>query len=209
MTFLFVDSEKSIAFPPLADGVTSFQNYLDSLGADIKATSGSTVKLTNSQIGASIPYSFEVDAVAGSTVDLTGNSYVFATASLDSDVTYNRQLFVGGEGVKDNGAEMRGSTFIVNSDLASNSGMVDWEATTDIEGSTFELSAGTTAGHAIKVFSAGTYTFKDLTFTGFGSDGSNTAAILNDTGGAVTINVLQGVAPTSQKRHRRKHKRSM
>ena len=192
----FVDSEKSIAFPPLADGVTSFQNYLDSLGVDIKATSVSTVKLTNSQIGASVPYSFEVDSASGASVDFTGNSYVFATATLDSDLSYNRQLFVGGEGVKDNGSEIRNSTFIVNSDLAANTGMVDWKATSDIEGSTFELSSGTTAGHAIKVSSAGTYTFTDLIFTGFGSDGSNTAAILNDTGGAVTINVFGGLAPT-------------
>lgn len=192
----FVDSEKSIAFPPLADGVTSFQNYLDSLGVDIKATSVSTVKLTNSQIGASVPYSFEIDSASGASVDFTGNSYVFATASLDSDLSYNRQLFVGGEGVKDNGSEIRNSTFIVNSDLAANTGMVDWKATSDIEGSTFELSSGTTAGHAIKVSLAGTYTFTDLIFTGFGSDGSNTAAILNDTGGAVTINVFGGLAPT-------------
>ena len=192
----FVDSEKSIAFPPLADGVTSFQNYLDSLGVDIKATSVSTVKLTNSQIGASVPYSFEVDSASGASVDFTGNSYVFATATLDSDLSYNRQLFVGGEGVKDNGSEIRNSTFIVNSDLAANTGMVDWKATSDIEGSTFELSSGTTAGHAIKVSLAGTYTFTDLIFTGFGSDGSNTAAILNDTGGAVTINVFGGLAPT-------------
>lgn len=192
----FVDSEKSIAFPPLADGVTSFQNYLDSLGVDIKATSVSTVKLTNSQIGASVPYSFEVDSASGASVDFTGNSYVFATATLDSDLSYNRQLFVGGEGVKDNGSEIRNSTFIVNSDLAANTGMVDWKATSDIEGSTFELSLGTTAGHAIKISSAGTYTFTDLIFTGFGSDGSNTAAILNDTGGAVTINVFGGLAPT-------------
>ena len=192
----FVDSEKSIAFPPLADGVTSFQNYLDSLGVDIKATSVSTVKLTNSQIGASVPYSFEVDSASGASVDFTGNSYVFATATLDSDLSYNRQLFVGGEGVKDNGSEIRNSTFIVNSDLAANTGMVDWKATSDIEGSTFELSSGTTAGHAIKVSLAGTYTFTDLIFTNFGSDGSNTAAILNDTGGAVTINVFGGLAPT-------------
>ena len=192
----FTDSEKSLAFPPLADGVNTFQNYLDSIGVEINATASSTVKLTNSQIGASVPYSFEVGAAAGSTVDLTGNSYVFATASLDADLSYNRQLFVGGKGINDNGAEIRGSTFIVNSDLASNSGMVDWEATTDIEGSTFELSSGTTAGHAIKVSSAGTYTFTGLTFTGFGANGSNTAAILNDTGGAVTINVFGGLAPT-------------
>lgn len=192
----FVDSEKSIAFPPLADGVNTFENYLDSLGVEINATASSTVKLTNSQIGASVPYNFEVTATAGSTIDLTGNSYVFATASLDSDITYNRQLFVGGEGVKHNDSEIRNSTFIVNSQLTTNNGIVDWDSNTDIESSTFELASGTTSGHAVKIASTGTYTFTDLTFTGFGADGTNTAAIFNDSGGAVTINVFNGVAPT-------------
>lgn len=192
----FVDSEKSIAFPPLADGVNTFQNYLDSLGIEINATASSTVKLTNSQIGASVPYGFDVTAATGSTIDLTGNSYVFATASLDDDATYNRQLFVGGAGVKHNDAEVRNSTFIVNDQLPANNGMVDWDSNTDIEASTFELSSGTTAGHAAKISSTGTYTFTDLTFTGFGADGTTSAAIFNDSGGVVTINVFGGNAPT-------------
>jgi len=192
----FVDSEKSIAFPPLADGVNTFQNYLDSLGVEVNATSGSTVKLTNSQIGASVPYGFDITAATGSTIDFTGNSYVFATASLDADATYNRQLFVGGEGVSDNDSEVRNSTFIVNDQLPTNSGMVDWGASTDIESSTFELSSSTTSGHAIKIATAGTYTFTNLTFTSFGADGTNSAAVFNDSGGAVTINVFGGSAPT-------------
>lgn len=192
----FTDSEKSVAFPPLADGVNTFQNYLDALGVEINATAASTVKLTNSQIGASVPYGFDVTAAAGATIDLTGNSYVFATASLDPDATYNRQLFVGGEGVKHNDAEVRNSTFIVNDQLPANSGMVDWGASTDIESSTFELSAGTTTGHAIKVEATGTYEFTSLSFTGFGADGTDTAAVFNDSGGATTINVFGGLAPT-------------
>ncbi len=192
----FTDSEKSIAFPPLADGVNTFQNYLDSLGIEINATAASTVKLTNSQIGASVPYGFDVTAASGSTIDLTGNSYVFATASLDDDATYNRQLFVGGEGVNDNSAEVRGSTFIANDQLPANNGMVDWDSNTDIETSTFELLSGTTSGHAVKIASTGTYTFTDLTFTGFGADGTSSAAVFNDSGGAVTINVFGGNAPT-------------
>jgi len=192
----FTDSEKSIAFPPLADGVNTFQNYLDVLGVEINATAASTVKLTNSQIGASVPYGFDITAASGATIDLTGNSYVFATASLDPDATYNRQLFVGGEGVNHNDAEVRNSTFIVNDQLPANSGMVDWGASIDIESSTFELSAGTTTGHAIKVGATGTYEFTSLSFTGFGADGTDTAAVFNDSGGAATINVFGGLAPT-------------
>ena len=194
----FTDSEKSLAFPPLADGVTRFQTYLASLGVTINASATSTVKLTNSQIGASVPFGFTVTAATGATVDLTGNSYVFPAANLDADITYNRQIYVGGTGVTHNGAEIRNSTFIVNSLLGANNGMVAWSATTDIENSSFELVAGTASGHAIKITTPGSYTFNNLTFTGFGAGETNTAAIYNDSGGAVTINSFGGNLPTSR-----------
>ena len=192
----FIDSEKSIAFPPLADGVNTFENYLDSIGVTINATSGSTVKLQNSQIGASVPYTFDVTSASGATIDLTGNSYVFSTASLDVDATYNRQLFVGGEGVTDNGAEIRNSTFIINSQLGADKGIVELDSSTDIESSAFELSDGTTTGHGLKIIVAGSYLFNALTFNNFGVDGSSTAAIYNNSGGAVTITIAGGDNPT-------------
>jgi hypothetical protein len=192
----FIDSEKSVAFPPLADGVNTFQNYLNSLGVTINVTATSTVKLTNSQVGASVPYTFDITAATGSTVDLTGNFYVLGTVTLDADASYIRQVYVGGNGITDNGAEIRNSTFIVTTDTGADNGMVKLTGTTDIESSTFELKSGVTTGHAIQIGSAGTYTFTDLTFNSFGTDGTNTAAIYNSSGGAVTINVFGGSVPT-------------
>ncbi len=49
-------------------------------------------------------------------------------------------------------------------------------------------------GHAIKITATGTYTFTGNVFTGYGADGTNDAAIFNDSGGLVTINVAGGVA---------------
>ena len=54
------------------------------------------------------------------------NSYVFGTSNLDSDISYNRQLFVGGEGIKDNGSEIINSTFITNSQIGAGNAMIDW-----------------------------------------------------------------------------------
>lgn len=193
----FIDSEKSLAFPPLADGVISFEAYLANIGVAINATAASTVKLTNSQIGASLPYTFDVSAAPGATIDLTGNSYVFGTMTLDADAAYDRQLFVGGAGVSDNDAQIRNSTFLVNSQLGANNGMVEgFDGATDIETCAFELVAGTTAGHAIKITTPGTYTFTGLSFIGFGSDGTATAALFNDSGGAVSIVSDGGTTPT-------------
>ena len=186
-----------MAFPPLADGVTSFQNYLANIGVTIDATAASNVELTNSQVGASLPYTFDITAAAGATVDVTGNSYVFGTMTLDADVDYDRQLFVGGGGVTDNDAQIRNSTFIVNSQLGADTGMIAaFDADTDIETCTFQLATGTTTGHAIKIVTPGTYTFTGLTFDGFGADGTNTAAVYNDSGGSVTIISDGGTTPT-------------
>jgi hypothetical protein len=59
-------------------------------------------------------------------------------------------------------------------------------------GCTFTGSAST--GHAIRINSQGTYTLASNTFTGFGADGTTSAAIYNDSGGLVTLNVTGGVA---------------
>lgn len=59
---------------------------------------------------------------------------------------------------------------------------------------TFTGSGST--GHAIRITSPGTYSFTGNTFTGFGADGTNYAAIFNDSGGAVTLNLSGGTTPT-------------
>lgn len=51
-------------------------------------------------------------------------------------------------------------------------------------------------GHAIEIDTVGTYTLNGNTFTGYGSDGTSDAAIFNDSGGLVTINVTNGLSPT-------------
>ncbi len=47
-------------------------------------------------------------------------------------------------------------------------------------------------GHAIRITTAGTYSLVGNTFTGFGADGTNGAAIYNDSGGSVTLNISGG-----------------
>jgi hypothetical protein len=47
-------------------------------------------------------------------------------------------------------------------------------------------------GHAIRITTPGTYNFSGNIFNGYGADGSTGAAILNDSGGAVTINISGG-----------------
>jgi hypothetical protein len=73
-----------------------------------------------------------------------------------------------------------GVAFVTTSDLA------------DITDCTFEFSDG----HAIEIDTAGTYTLDGNTFTGYGATGTNDAAIYNNSGGLVTINVQNGASPS-------------
>jgi hypothetical protein len=189
----FSDREKSIAFPPLADGVTSFTSYLGTIGLSFNLGASESGTLRNTQIGASLPFTFDVTAASGATVDIDGNTYVFGTVTLDADQsTVRRQLFVGGRGITDNGAAVRSSTFVVTNQAGADDGMVSWNGSTDIESSTFEADAALTDAHAIVIATPGTYTFTGLEFTGFGADGSSTAAVYNNSGGSVTINIAGG-----------------
>ena len=61
-----------------------------------------------------------------------------------------------------------------------------------VDGATF-VSDGT--GHAIYITATGTYDFNDFFFTGY-SGTSTDATVYNNSGGAVTINVLGGDVPT-------------
>ena len=52
------------------------------------------------------------------------------------------------------------------------------------------VSAGT--GHAITITTPGTYTLSGIIFTGYGTAGTTNAAIFNNSGGAVTLNISGG-----------------
>lgn len=51
-------------------------------------------------------------------------------------------------------------------------------------------------GHAIKITATGSYNMDGNVYTGYGADGTNDAAIFNDSGGLVTLNITNGANPT-------------
>jgi len=65
----------------------------------------------------------------------------------------------------------------------------------NLDGVIFNYVSGTPR-HAIIITATGTYDFNNFFFNGYGADGSATAAVNNQSGGAVTINVLGGDTPT-------------
>ena len=54
------------------------------------------------------------------------------------------------------------------------------------------FTQGATGGHAIEITQPGTYSFVGNTFEGYGLDGTTDAAIYNNSGGHVTLNISGG-----------------
>ena len=64
-------------------------------------------------------------------------------------------------------------------------------ATPNIFQNTTFTGSGST-GHAMRITATGSFNLTNVKFTGFGADGTNYAAIFNDSGGLVTLNILSG-----------------
>ena len=64
---------------------------------------------------------------------------------------------------------------------------------TNTENLTF-ISDG--SGHALYITKGGTYVLDGYTFTGYGADGTTDAAVYNNSGSPVTLNIVNGTSPT-------------
>lgn len=111
----------------------------------------------------------------GGTLSLSANSSLVGTTLVDC-----QKLNLNGASVDSisvlSAATTAGNAFITTSNL----GLI---TNSDFAGST---------GHAIEITTPGNYSFSGNVFSGYGIDGSTNAAIYNNSGGLVTINISGG-----------------
>ena len=158
-----------------------------------------------------VPFSFNASALAtGDAYSSTRTTYLFAsTITLNSLCTSANDKFTecvtiipGGITLADpvfsncdavtltsaNDKIQNGSTTLHNT--ATGIAYVTTNDLSKVESHSFDNTAGT--GHAIEINTIGTYSFSGNQFTGYGADASNDAAIYNNSGGLVTINIVGG-----------------
>lgn len=105
-------------------------------------------------------------------------------------VVMNGVTFKDCHGITLNGGTVRGCS-VVNPQVSP---ALTTTNPAEVRGTTFE-SAGT--GHAIEITAPGTYTLFNNEFVGYGADNTTDAAIINNSGGAVVLNVTGfGNTPT-------------
>ena len=163
------------------------------------ATSGSpytTIILRNGTIGSAGP-GVELEDSGTERLELTIQGMTFN--NLKNALTFPSNYYGGAGSIT--GCTFNGcgqihpgpSTFtgnsITNTTTGADSGAVLLDTNTDPDlwsNNTWTYGGGSTEA-AIHITATGSYTFTNLTFTGYGANDSNTASIYNDSGGAVTI----------------------
>jgi hypothetical protein len=185
----------------------------DFLGLKYRPNASDIIKHTNALVSSSkrFHWGLHADASTSATYDFTRLSVIGAgTITLNKAITIDRLVINDYSTIDISDATLTNCT-IAGAPAANDS--LTTNASTSLTGCTIDVS-GVTAGnrwvsvadpsifedcsftggggHAIRITTAGTYSFDANMFSGFGADGTDGAAIFNDSGGAVTINITGG-----------------
>lgn len=166
-------------------------------GWSIDLTTSSTITLSNKTLQG-IGTTTTVDTrpvftVTGTTGTLALDASVlsnYASVTLTSAVTVTGCTVVNTEGITHGGASISSTTF-AGSPVASGTAMMTSANVTSLSDCSF-VSGGT--GHAIEITAAGSYDWDGHTYSGYGADGSNNAVIYNNSGGLVTLTILNNAS---------------
>lgn len=213
--YLDLDST-AIEFPRQYNKALKTINYCSTDNvAGIKYYPGGsdTIKHRNSVISSLSRFHWGLHASASTSAayDFSGTAVIGAgTITLNKAVTINRLTINDYSALDASGLTLTNSTIINvpagNDTLTTNSSTNIDYCTINVTGvssgnrwcsvadptifSGCSFTGG--GGHAIRITATGTYNLVGNTFTGFGSTGTNNAAIFNDSGGTVTLNISGG-----------------
>jgi hypothetical protein len=191
----------------------SYNSVDNKIGITYYAGSSDTIKHRNSVISSPSRYKwgFDASSSSGATYDFSGLSVIGAgTITMNNQITFDTLTINDYSTISASGATFLNSTFL---NVPSSSDSISISSGTTFTGCTINVSRVTAGnywvsvpsptgftncsfigggGHAIRITTAGTYSFVGNTFSGFGATGTTGAAIYNDSGGLVTINISGG-----------------
>lgn len=147
-----------------------------------------TVSFTQHVISAEDPtvarWNLTLDGTSIPTFDDSASLFKgFDVITLQTGSTLDGTTLDNGNSIIQNNATITNCT-ISNANTADGVALIQSDNLANISNCSFTFSDG----HAIEITTPGTYSFSGNTFTGYGADGTNDAAIYNNSGGSVTIN---------------------
>ncbi len=160
-------------------------NSVDNVaGITYFAGASDTIIHSNSVVSSTNQFHWRIHASSSTsaTYNFSGLSIIGAgDVVLRAVTTFSNMVFASCATITQNSAIISSCEFESSYLLAN--------APNNISGCSF-TSSGT--GHAIEITAPGTYTFSGNLFSGYGSTGTTNAAIYNNSGGSVTLNISGG-----------------
>ena len=208
---------RTFEFPRHYDYDNKILDYhVDALqnGIEFYGKNGDTVKFTNCLFTSISSYYWRINASAssGASWDFSGTIVVKAQVTLKNIMTFLRMSFIDCQSIdasdcilskcKISGAPAVGSGLTVNGSsviseceidtISIDAGNSFMQTATPEDISDCIFNGAINKGHAIRITLQGTYTFDGNKFNNYGADGTTSAAIFNDSGGLVTLNITGG-----------------
>lgn len=186
VTSEFTDSDFVVSFAEERVATGFYEITMRGAGTDVTWDRGTIFAANATQARWSLTVESDTN-----TFDVTDCNFLGADIiTLDDSAT-----ITGGSMVDCSDLQLSGGTLdgvsIINADTADAVAFITTNTLANISNCNFTFSDG----HAIDITAAGTYTFTNNTLTGYGLDETNDAAIVNSSGGLVTINYT-GTGPT-------------
>lgn len=190
-TSVFNDSNRVILFAdePVADNFYT----IDIRGTNTDVDFTSCILRTEDAAGnPNTKWNLTLDGTSIPTFNDNGSLFQgFDTITLRSGSTLDGTSLDGGDSLIQNNATLTNCS-VLNANTADGVAFITSNNPQAISNCSFTFSDG----HAIEITTPGTYSFDGNSFTGYGADGTNDAAIYNNSGGAVTLNISNATSPT-------------
>jgi hypothetical protein len=173
----YVEDGVSIEMPTIGDSTAediSYHGTAGRLGYVLNLGASDVVQISNSVFSSQSAWKWD-DTTALGTKSISATAFTNVRMTLNTG-TYTSCVITPDTPVDPGSATLSSATLDGASDAA-----LAWNATATVTSSTFSNN-----NIGIRISTAGTYTFDNLSFSG------NTNDVENDSGGAVTINVVNG-----------------
>lgn len=183
----FVDTDKTITIVDTVHSLSDFtQIIVDHASTTFNLTNIAILALGTTNRGNLVFNN------ASTTSALTNCTFTdMGTFTFRAGVTADSCTFRGCDKLNQNGATLD-SCIIDGATTADGEAFIISDNPAVISNCNFTFSDG----HAMEITTPGTYSFDGNTFTGYGATGTNDAAIYNNSGGLVTLNVTNAMNPT-------------
>ena len=186
-TSIFTDTAFTVIFARENVSSTFYEISTRGAGTDVTWELGSI----SSAAPTIARWNLTVGSTTNSFTDINSVLKGAGTFTLNASSSLVGTTFINSTSLIQSGSSIDGCT-ILSANVAAGGSFITSNNPSNISDCTFEYNAG----HAIRITKTGSYTFSGNTFTNYLANDTSGSAIFNNTGGPVTMSIVNATSPT-------------